>query len=118
MEPFTNPSAPLKQQAQLDDLILAHETAYLDETSAAGNVIRGFDNYIKAASTSSGSGGLGGSGSSLGGGAGAGGSQTLGSLGAGTSTRRRTQISDADRIFSRSSAAFTSADPSMASPPG
>ncbi|KAF2229200.1 hypothetical protein EV356DRAFT_437121, partial [Viridothelium virens] len=37
--------------AQLDDLILTHETAYLEETSAAGNIIRGFDNYIKAATT-------------------------------------------------------------------
>ncbi|KAI9662231.1 MAG: hypothetical protein M1821_008397 [Bathelium mastoideum] len=112
-------------QAHLEDLILAHETAYLDETSAAGNIVRGFDNYIKAASTSTSAG------TSLGASTGPGGSlsssalggssasqQALGSLGAGTSTRRRAQIGDADRIFSRSSAAFTNADPSAASPPG
>ena len=57
------------------------ETQYLEETSA-GNIIKCFDNYIKGAVP-----------------AGATGST-------GTATRRKAQISDADRIFSRSSSAF------------
>ncbi|KAI9710302.1 MAG: hypothetical protein M1820_002796 [Bogoriella megaspora] len=90
---------------QVEDLnaqILSLETQYLEETSSAGNIIRGFDNYMKAApgnpSTATNA-------------------SLNSSLGAGTSTRRRTQISDADRIFSRSSAAWINADPSAVSPP-
>lgn len=70
-------------QAALEDNIFKLETAYLEETSA-GNIVKGFDNYIK------GSAGIG-----AGGGA-----------GAGTATRRKAAINDADRIFSRSSASF------------
>ncbi|KAJ9648549.1 hypothetical protein H2201_000881 [Coniosporium apollinis] len=64
-----------------DDQIYKMETAYLEE-STAGNIIRGFENYVKG-STSGASG-----------------------AGAGTSTRRKAAINDADRIFSRSSASF------------
>ncbi|KAF1835416.1 NuA4-domain-containing protein [Decorospora gaudefroyi] len=66
---------------QLEDNILRVETQYLEETSA-GNIIKGFDNYIKGAAT------------------------TTTTSGAGTATRRKAPISDADRIFSRSSTSF------------
>ncbi|KAK1918601.1 hypothetical protein P3342_001520 [Pyrenophora teres f. teres] len=66
---------------QLEDNILRVETQYLEETSA-GNIIKGFDNYIKGAATTTAAGG------------------------AGTATRRKAPISDADRIFSRSSTSF------------
>lgn len=68
-------------QLQLEDNILRVETQYLEETTA-GNIIKGFDNYIKGAAT------------------------TTTTSGAGTATRRKAQISDADRIFSRSSSSF------------
>ncbi|KAH6638290.1 histone acetyltransferase subunit NuA4-domain-containing protein [Boeremia exigua] len=66
---------------QLEDNILRVETQYLEETSA-GNIIKGFDNYIKGAAT------------------------TTTTSGAGTATRRKAQVSDVDRIFSRSSSSF------------
>ncbi|RMZ66627.1 Histone H4 acetyltransferase 4 complex Eaf6 [Pyrenophora seminiperda CCB06] len=66
---------------QLEENILRVETQYLEETSA-GNIIKGFDNYIKGAATTTAAGG------------------------AGTTTRRKAPISDADRIFSRSSTSF------------
>ncbi|KAF2132799.1 NuA4-domain-containing protein [Dothidotthia symphoricarpi CBS 119687] len=66
---------------QLEDNILRQETTYLEETSA-GNIIKGFDNYIKGAATTTTTGG------------------------AGTATRRKAPISDADRIFTRSSNSF------------
>lgn len=66
---------------KLEDAILQHETAYLEETGS-GNIIKGFDNYIKSAAT------------------------TTAASGAGTTTRRKAPISDADRIFSRSSTSF------------
>lgn len=66
--------------SSLDESILRLETAYLEETGA-GNIIKGFDNYMKSSTTTTTSGG------------------------AGTATRRKTGITDADRIFSRSSAA-------------
>lgn len=66
---------------QLEENILRGETAYLEETSA-GNIIKGFDNYIKGAANTTTAGG------------------------AGTATRRKATISDADRIFSRSSTSF------------
>ncbi|KAF2196840.1 NuA4-domain-containing protein [Delitschia confertaspora ATCC 74209] len=69
--------------AQLEENILRVETSYLEETSA-GNIIKGFDNYIKGSTTISAAGG---------GGPGAGG-------------RRKAAVSEADRIFSRSSASF------------
>lgn len=66
---------------QLEDNILRVETQYLEETTA-GNIIKGFDNYIKGAATTTTAGG------------------------AGTATRRKAPIIDADRIFSRSSSSF------------
>jgi len=68
-------------QMKLEDAILQHETAYLEETGP-GNIIKGFDNYIKSAAT------------------------TTAASGAGTATRRKAPISDVDRIFSRSSTSF------------
>ena len=70
--------------AQIESTIARSENAYLEETSAAGNIIKGFDNYIKASSTA---------------GAGA-------STGGGTATRRKGGVSDLDRIFSRSSVSW------------
>jgi len=69
------------QLLQMEDAITRMETAYLEETSA-GNIIKGFDNYIKGAATTTTAGG------------------------AGTATRRKAPINEADRIFSRSSTSF------------
>ncbi|EAT87994.1 chromatin modification-related protein EAF6 [Parastagonospora nodorum] len=66
---------------RLEEEILKAETTYLEETST-GNIIKGFDNYIKGTTTTAAAGG------------------------AGTATRRKAPISDADRIFSRSSTSF------------
>ncbi|KAF2459880.1 histone acetyltransferase subunit NuA4-domain-containing protein [Lineolata rhizophorae] len=66
---------------KLEETIHQAESTYLEETTA-GNIIKGFDNYIKGSA----------------GGAGAGGS------GAGTSSRRKAAIGDQDRLFSKSSA--------------
>ncbi|EPS27019.1 hypothetical protein POX_g08682 [Penicillium oxalicum] len=76
-----------KSMAQLEDQIFRFEQNYLEETTA-GNIIRGFDNYIKGSSSGS---SLGASGLSLGSGAGA---------------RRKAQVTESDRVFSRSSASF------------
>ncbi|KAI9758821.1 MAG: hypothetical protein M4579_002835 [Chaenotheca gracillima] len=70
-----------KNMASLEEQIFKHENAYLEETSA-GNIIKGFDNYIKGSS-----GGAGG--------------------GAGGAGRKRAVVNDADRVFSRSSASFS-----------
>jgi len=72
-----------KTMANLEATIARAENAYLEETSAAGNIIRGFDNYIKA--------------SVAGGGASAAG---------GTATRRKGGVSEQDRIFSKSSVSW------------
>lgn len=68
--------------AQLEENILRVETSYLEETSA-GNIIKGFDNYIKGSTTTS----------------------MSGATGPGTA-RRKVAVNDADRIFSRSSASY------------
>jgi chromatin modification-related protein EAF6 len=65
----------------LEENIYRIETEYLENT-AAGNIIKGFDNYIKGAGASTVSGG------------------------GGTATRRKGGITETDRIFSRSSANF------------
>ncbi|KAF2674209.1 NuA4-domain-containing protein [Microthyrium microscopicum] len=66
--------------ANIEDNIYRMESSYLDDTGA-GNIIKGFDNYMKGATGT-----------------------TAGSMGGGTATRRKGGITEADRIFSRSSA--------------
>ncbi|GLI77186.1 hypothetical protein PoHVEF18_005472 [Penicillium ochrochloron] len=81
-----------KSMAQLEDQIYRFEQTYLEETTA-GNIIKGFDNYIKGSS----------SGSSLG---------VSGlSLGSGVGGRRKAQVTDSDRVFSRSSASYMQDSP-------
>ncbi|KAL8637295.1 MAG: hypothetical protein Q9226_009138 [Calogaya cf. arnoldii] len=84
-----------KNIAMLEDQIYRIEASYLEETSSAGNIIRGFDNYIKGSALSGSV--------SAGGGGSAGGS--AGGGGGGTSTRRK-GVTEQDRVFSRSSCSF------------
>ncbi|KAI9682888.1 MAG: hypothetical protein M1829_006324 [Trizodia sp. TS-e1964] len=74
-----------KSLATLDEQIYKAETAYLED-AAAGNIIKGFDAYIKAASTAAATASTAASGA--------------------TASRRKPAIADADRVFSRASAAF------------
>ena len=75
-------------QNQLEEEIFRVESQYLEDTTA-GNIIKGFDTYIKGSSATGGGTGTGG----------------------GTSTRRKGGITEQDRIFSRSSASFTRVSP-------
>ncbi|CRL20254.1 Histone H4 acetyltransferase, NuA4 complex, Eaf6 [Penicillium camemberti] len=77
-----------KSMAQLEDQIFRFEQSYLEETTA-GNIIKGFDNYIKGSA----------SGSSLG-------AAGLGLGGSMAGSRRKAQVTDSDRVFSRSSASY------------
>jgi len=78
-----------KNLASLEESIHRHETIYLEETSSAGNIIKGFDNYIKSSATTNPavtSGTI--SGSAAGG------------------SRRRGVVNELDRVFSRSSTSY------------
>ncbi|KAL6246474.1 hypothetical protein RBB50_006711 [Rhinocladiella similis] len=83
-----------RNMAAVEDQIHRQETAYLEETSIAGNIVKGFDNYIKASAVAGAATSAGGtiSGSAAGGGLGAG--------------RRKAVVNDSDRIFSRSSVSY------------
>lgn len=83
-----------RNMAAIEDTIYRQETAYLEETSAAGNIVKGFDNYIKASAVSSSANSAGGtiSGSAAGGGV--------------SASRRKAAVSDSDRVFSKSSVSY------------
>ena len=68
--------------AKIEQSIWNKEGSYLDET-IAGNIMKGFDNYIKAS-----------------------GAQGISTTGGGTSSRKKATVGEQDRLFSRSSVGF------------
>jgi chromatin modification-related protein EAF6 len=91
-------------QAQVEANLYAQETAYLEETSIAGNIIKGFDNYIKSSTVGATS-------------AGAGGTISGAAAGGGMGPRRKAPVNEADRVFSRSSARDSETPTSATSTP-
>ena len=69
-----------EQLAAIEDQIFKAEGNYLDETAASGNIVRGFDGWVKGVQ-------VGGRG--------------------GADDRRRGRVRDEDRVFSRSSVGWT-----------
>ena len=81
-----------KTIANLEENLYRHESAYLEETSSAGNIIKGFDAYIKAAAAPNSTAATGTiSGAALG----------------GVGARRKHTVAETDRVFSRSSVSWT-----------
>ena len=68
--------------AKIEQSIWNKEGSYLDDTPA-GNIMKGFDNYIKASGAPGGS-----------------------STGGGTASRKKSTVSEQDRLFSRSSVGY------------
>lgn len=66
-----------EQLAALEDNIYKLESSYLEETSGAGNIVRGFDNWVKGV--------------------------VVGGDKRGDDRKARARVRDEDRIFSRSS---------------
>ncbi|KAI9813103.1 MAG: hypothetical protein M1827_004323 [Pycnora praestabilis] len=85
-----------KNMATLEDSIHRLESSYLEETTA-GNIIRGFDNYVKGSTTTNSS------------------SLTSTNPTGGTSRSRKAAVLDTDRVFSRSSASFMRDSPAPSS---
>ena len=90
-----------KNLATLEDTLFRYETSYLEDTSPAGNIIKGFDNYIKGSSVGTGG---------AGGGGGAGTISGAAAGGAGGGNRKRAVVVDGDRVFSRSSVGSVKAE--------
>ena len=78
-----------RNMAAVEAEIYRQEESYLADTSAAGNIVKGFDNYIKAAAS----------------GAASAGTMNPSAL-TGGRTRNKGQVNDADRIFSKSSVSY------------
>jgi len=65
--------------SKIEDDIFKNEGAYLEETAASGNIVRGFDGWVKGVAVG----------------------------GRGGDDRRRGRVRDEDRIFSRSSVSWS-----------
>jgi len=85
-----------QQLSALEDNIYRMESTYLEDTSNSGNIVKGFDGYMKAGAGTTGG----------------------GMAGGGTATRRKGGTTEADRIFSRSSAVVGRDSPAPSGTPG